>query len=84
MMIKKSLADYTEVEFSELVTAILTDEGSVRNQLARLIYFNRLVMHPAGSDLLFSTQEGADCSVKAVIQAIKMYHSANGLPVFKT
>lgn len=84
MKIKNSLADYTEVEFSELVAAMLTDEGSVRNQLARLIYFNRLVMHPAGSDLIFSPEEGADCSVKAVIQAIKEYHLANGLPLFKT
>jgi hypothetical protein len=54
MNIMKTLSDYTESDFLELVRKICHAEGQTEEDENRLVReFKRLSEHPAGSDLIF-------------------------------
>lgn len=79
---KEKLADYTEDEFKSLIQAI--DDAETESQQAELVeHLNKIVPHPAGSDLLFYPEPGADESAEGIVQIIKAWCTANGLPGFK-
>jgi hypothetical protein len=82
MKLKNNLADYTEQEFQELISAI-DDSGTEEERGALLEHFNKVVPHPAGSDLLYYPEDGADESPEGVVQTIQTWCLANGLPGFK-
>lgn len=46
-------------------------------------HFNSVVPHPAGSDLLFYAEEGADDSAEGIIQTIAEWCATQGLPGLK-
>ncbi|MFJ2714931.1 bacteriocin immunity protein [Pseudomonas sp. NPDC087346] len=82
MELKSNLAEYTEQEFKALIEAIDdADTEEVRGELVE--HFNKLVPHPAGSDLLFYPEDGADDSPEGVVQAIKEYCHTHHLQSFK-
>jgi hypothetical protein len=82
MELKSNLAEYTEQEFKALIEAI--DDADTEEGRGELVeHFNKLVPLPAGSDLLFYPEDGADDSPDGVVQAIKDYCLANGLQGFK-
>ncbi|NCE89789.1 bacteriocin immunity protein [Pseudomonas sp. L13] len=82
MNLKSALVDYTEHEFEALIAAI--DDAKTEEERGELVeHFNKLVPHPAGSDLLFYPEDGADDSPNGVIQSIKNYCLSMGLPSFK-
>lgn len=79
---KDKLADYTEDEFKSLIQAI--DGAEAESQQAELVaHLNKIVPHPAGSDLLFYPEPGAGESAEGIVQTIKDWCTANGLPGFK-
>jgi hypothetical protein len=82
MKLKTSLADYTEQEFKALISAI-DNSGTEEERGSLLEHFNKIVPHPAGSDLLYYPEDGADESPEGVVQTIQAWCLANDLPGFK-
>ncbi|WP_192981943.1 bacteriocin immunity protein [Pseudomonas sp. EggHat1] len=80
---KDSLSEYTELEFIELVRSIgRCKSESERDEL--LDHWERLVQHPAGTDLLYYPEDGVDDSPEGVTRTVKGWRAANGLPGFKS
>lgn len=56
---KKTLSDYSEREFLDLVRKICRAEGPTEEDDNRLVRkFRRLAEHPSGSDLIFYPDDG--------------------------
>ncbi|MGY2289561.1 bacteriocin immunity protein [Pseudomonas sp. SDO528_S397] len=83
MTLKSSLSDYTEDEFVEFLQRILGDDESEEDENNGVHHFNRICGHPAGSDLIFYPEAGADDSALGITQTLKAWRAANGLPGFK-
>jgi len=82
MTLKSNISDYTELEFIELISAI--DNATSEEARGELVeHFNTLVPHPAGSDLLFYPEEGADDSAEGVTKVVREWLASHGLPGFK-
>ncbi|SDT41117.1 Colicin immunity protein / pyocin immunity protein [Pseudomonas asplenii] len=82
MGLKIQLADYTEQEFKALIQAI--EDAKTEEERGELVdHFNKIVPHPAGSDLLFYPEAGEDDSADGVARTVSDYCRANGLPGFK-
>ena len=82
---KKSISEYTEAEFVNLMQEILTANKSAPDEVLdpMLDEFERLTEHPAGSDLIYYPEEGADHSPEGITQTVKEWRAANGLPGFE-
>lgn len=81
---KKTLSDYTESEFLDLVRKICNAEGPTEEDDNRRVReFRRLSEHPSGSDLIFYPEEGKDDSPESIVQEVKEWRQANGKPGFK-
>ncbi|UTH31151.1 bacteriocin immunity protein [Ectopseudomonas hydrolytica] len=82
MDLKSNFSDYTQDEFLELIRAIESAVNeSERDRL--LEHFVTVAEHPAGSDLLYYPEPGADDSPEGILQTVKTWRIANGLPSFK-
>ncbi|MFJ2480241.1 bacteriocin immunity protein [Pseudomonas sp. NPDC087598] len=83
MELKSHLAYYTEEEFKSLIQAI--EDARTEDERGELVdHFNKIVPHPAGSDLLFYPEAGEDDSLDGVTRAVSDYCHANGLQGFKS
>ncbi|RIJ13025.1 bacteriocin immunity protein [Pseudomonas sp. 91RF] len=83
---EKTISDYTEAEFIALLEELAKeDEEAENNDRADLLllHFERISEHPAGSDLIYYPEPGADSSPQGVTQIVKDWRAANGLPGFK-
>ncbi len=82
---KKSISEYTEAEFVSFMQEIFTaNKGAPDEVLDPLLdEFERLAEHPAGSDLIYYPEDGADNSAEGITQTVKEWRAANGLPGFK-
>ncbi|MCF2476108.1 bacteriocin immunity protein [Citrobacter braakii] len=84
MFDQKSISDYTEREFLELVRKICLADTETEEEGNKLVReFRRLTEHPAGSDLIFYPEDGQDDSPEGVVQQVKMWRKANGKPGFR-
>lgn len=82
MVLKSSLADYTQAEFLQLIHAI--ESAATEQERDDLLeHFIQVTGHPAGSDLIYYPEADADDSPEGILQAIKEWRSTNGLPGFK-
>jgi hypothetical protein len=82
MELKSHMAGYTEQEFKALIQAI--EDAKTEDERGELVdHFNKIVPHPAGSDLLFHPEAGEDDSTDGVTRTVGNYCRANGLPGFK-
>lgn len=82
---KQTMADYTELEFLELINSIINVENfkneEQRNKL--ILKFRKLCVHPAKADLIFWPEaEGLD-SPENIVRIIKDWCAANGKPGFR-
>ena len=91
-LLKNSLSEYTEAEFIKLLEKLAKeDEESEEAEEAEnddradllLLHFEKVSEHPAGSDLIYYPEPGADNSPESVTQILKEWRAANGLPGFK-
>lgn len=85
-LLKNSLSDYTEAEFIQLLEELAKeDEEAETDDRADLLllHFKKISQHPAGSDLIYYPEPGADNSPKGVAQIVKEWRAAQGLPGFK-
>ena len=84
MIDKKTLSDYSESEFLDLVRKICRAEGPTEEDDNRLVReFRRIAEHPSGSDLIFYPEDGKDDSPEGIVQEVKEWRQANGKPGFK-
>ncbi|CAI8934551.1 Colicin immunity protein / pyocin immunity protein [Pseudomonas chlororaphis] len=51
---------------------------------ALVFHFEKVSEHPAGSDLIFYPENGADDSSEGITRLVKEWRAANGLPGFKS
>lgn len=82
--LKDSISDYTEAEFLRLVEEICSATGGEEYQDNLLENFIQVTEHPAGSDLIYYPESGADDTPEGVLQAVKEWRLASGLPGFKS
>lgn len=81
---KNKISDYTESEFVALLQNIISHDGT-EEEIDRLVFhFEDMSEHPAGSDLIFYPEEGADESAEGIAQTVKEWRSTQGLPGFRT
>lgn len=86
MELRSSLEQYEEQSFLGLVEAIWHVDTDKVSHDALITHFNRIVGHPAGSDLLFySTADkyGNINSPGAIVKTIKSWHQQNGRAAYK-
>ena len=83
MELKKSLSDYTEVEFKRLVQEIKDDIGSDKYQDELVGHFRILVKGLGGADLIFYPEPGADNSAEGIAKTVSERCEAKGIPGFK-
>jgi hypothetical protein len=83
MQLKKTLSDYTEYQFTQVVQLIIDCEGTEKFQTDLIVHLNELAAGAGGSDLIYYPEEGADSSAAGVVSAIQTWCQANGLPGLK-
>lgn len=80
---KNTLNEYTESEFEALLQRIISHDGTEQEVDKLVFHFEELSEHPAGSDLIFYPEDGADDSASGITQTVKEWRAAKGLPGFK-
>ena len=64
-----------------LIDRYIADESATEDKLIDAIFrFEELSQHPAGSDLLFWPQPGADSTPEGIIAEVERWRLENGLP----
>ncbi|MFJ4251731.1 bacteriocin immunity protein [Pseudomonas sp. NPDC089741] len=83
--IKRSVADYTEQEFVELVDEIRKEDKAPTDKRADVLvrHFNEVVGHPDGMDLIYYPKPGSDTSSAGIARTVATWRAANRLPRFK-
>ncbi|BAV74983.1 colicin immunity protein / pyocin immunity protein [Pseudomonas chlororaphis subsp. aurantiaca] len=80
---KNTFSEYTESEFVALLQRIIDHDGT-EPEVDELVYlFEDVSEHPAGSDLIFYPEDGADDSAVGITQTVKKWRADNGMPGFK-
>lgn len=80
----KTISDYTENEFLDLVIRICTAASDTEEEGSLLVLeFERLSEHPKGSDVIFYPEAGKDYSPEGIVREVKEWRLANGKPGFK-
>jgi protoporphyrinogen oxidase len=85
-LLKNSISEYTEAEFIALLEELAKeDEEAESDDRADLLllHFEKISEHPAGSDLIYYPEPGADSSPQGVTKIVKEWRAAQGLPGFK-
>ncbi|CFR26021.1 bacteriocin immunity protein [Yersinia kristensenii] len=83
-MEEKTISDYTESEFLELVRKLFNVENtSEEEDIKNLLEFKKLCEHPAGSDLIYYPEAHQEDSPEGVVAEIKKWRGENGKPGFK-
>ena len=81
---EKTISDYTEAQFIEFLNSVLAANTSPDEILDPLLFeFERLSEHPAGTDLIYWPEDGAQCTAEGITETVKKWRAANGLPGFK-
>ncbi|MDD2050382.1 bacteriocin immunity protein [Pseudomonas putida] len=82
---KNHFSDYTEAEFIQFMREIREANKHASDEVLDplLEEFERITEHPAGSDLIYYPEDGADNSNEGITQTVKEWRAANGLPGFK-
>ncbi|MFP3516571.1 bacteriocin immunity protein [Pseudomonas sp. SIMBA_077] len=83
---KKTLSDYSEAQFTLFMQEIFTaNNNGTHDEVLdeHLDQFRWLTAHPAGSDLIYWSEDESQCTPKGITKAVKEWRQANGLPGFK-
>ncbi|MDE1186591.1 MAG: bacteriocin immunity protein [Pantoea sp.] len=83
MELKNKYEDYTEAEFTQLVTEIFTVEGSEAYQDELLENFIAVSEHPNGSDLIYYNQD-ENITPRKVVEEIKNWRADNNKSSFRS
>jgi hypothetical protein len=82
---KKNISEYTEAQFISFMEELFIANSEASDDVLDplLDEFERLTEHPAGADLIYYPEKGADDSVEGITCTVKAWRAANGLPSFK-
>lgn len=82
---KKFLSEYTEKEFVEFLHELRKENKAPTDVRFDILiqHFINVTEHPAGTDLIFYPEKGADTSAEGITKTIKDWRIANHLPTFK-
>ena len=83
MELKKTLQDYTQYEFQQLIKEIKEDVGTEKYQDGLVFHLNELIGPAGGSDLIFYPEPGADKSAEGIANTVSEWCEANGMAGFK-
>lgn len=83
MELKHTLEEYTEAEFTRLVSEICSAKGGEAYQDKLLENFISVSEHPEGSDLIFYSEDKDATPVK-IVAAVKAWRKAQGKSGFKS
>ncbi|MEB5961974.1 bacteriocin immunity protein [Enterobacter sichuanensis] len=80
----KSIGDYTENEFLDLVRKICTAASDTEEEGSLLVLeFERLSEYPKSSDVIFYPEKGKDYSPEGIVREVKEWRRENGKSGFK-
>ncbi|MBV4456682.1 bacteriocin immunity protein [Pseudomonas sp. COR58] len=86
-LLKKSFSEYTEAEFVALLRELAKEDAEAENDDRAdllLLHFEKISEHPAGSDLIYYPEAGADNSPEGVTKIVKDWRAARGLSGFRS
>lgn len=83
MELKHKFEDYTEAEFTQLVSEICSAKGGEAHQDKLLENFISVSEHPEGSDLIFYSED-KDATPAKIVAAVKAWRKAHGKRGFKS
>ncbi len=86
MELKLRLIEYRQHEFLSFVEDIWNVESSQQQQNQLILHFDKIIGHPAGSDLLFYSEAAASGNVNSpgsIVHTIKAWHQRKGQAAFK-
>ncbi|MFV9686553.1 bacteriocin immunity protein [Pantoea sp. KXB45] len=83
MKLKFKLQEYTEAEFTRLVSEICSAKGGEAYQNTLLENFISVSEHPDGSDLIFYCED-EDATPDKIVSAVKVWRKANNKKGFKS
>ncbi|EKM0365437.1 bacteriocin immunity protein [Cronobacter turicensis] len=83
MNFKPRFEDYTEAEFTQLVSGIFNAAGGEAYQDELIEHVCTLSEHPEGSDLIFYNND-EDITPQGIVNEIKTWRKANGKSGFKS
>jgi hypothetical protein len=84
MELKPTLKDYTASEFQTLVERIWAVDLPRQDHNRLINHFDRVVGHPSGADLLFTSDEtGLADGPDTVVHLVRQWHRTQGLAAFK-
>ncbi|WP_313679059.1 bacteriocin immunity protein [Pantoea vagans] len=81
MNVKPKFEDYTEAEFTKLVSEICSAEGGEAYQDKLLENFISVSEHPEGSDLIYYSE---DVTPVKIVAAVKSWRKASGKSGFES
>lgn len=90
MTLKANLEDYTEAEFLEFLQNIFSPHENLPADefdafvRAHVKHFEKISGHPNQSDVIFYPKPGQDDSPQGVLEEVKNWRAANGMPGFKS
>lgn len=84
IQIKENIAEYTESEFLALIKEFFDVSGSEEYQNELVYGFDVLSQHPSGFDLIFYPAPGKGETPEDVLESVKSWRAANGLPGFRS
>lgn len=83
MNIKPRFEDYTEAEFTQLVSEICSAEGGETYQDKLLENFISVSEHPEGSDLIYYSADD-NATPEKIVAFVKSWRKANGKSSLKS
>ncbi|QTO55165.1 bacteriocin immunity protein [Duffyella gerundensis] len=83
MNIKPGFEDYTEAEFTQLVSEICSAKGGEAYQDKLLENFISVSEHPEASDLIYYSEDD-DATPEKIVAFVKSWRKANGKSSLKS
>lgn len=85
MELKKSISDYTETEFLELMNEIYKENTAETDDKSDILldHFEKITEHPDGTDLIYYAKSDAESTPSAIAKIVKEWRAQNGKPGFK-
>jgi hypothetical protein len=83
MELKSKLSEYTESEFIVFINEIKFGSNDETTEDKLIFHFKKIIGHPAGSDLIFYPDNKDENTAEEIVQILKKWRAAQGLPGFK-